>query len=240
MLLGIFAAGCCNNLPMLSAPVSGTYWLWVFSIKKRGMAMPSVAATTASGDTRLLPLRSDNSVEFQCVTALRSGRTVARRTTVEEIRPLLVAARTAIGADIASETVVTRVVTQHPDSAWTFVRNGRLVGGLAMLMLNGAGLEALLSDSSIDFRDPASHLLADRCDSPAAIYIWGVLAPALAIEGVAEVMLRLRSPQYDSADIYAFRNTVQGARFQERLGFQVVPGHPRNLYRLVRFANRLH
>jgi len=203
---------------MLSAPGSGSYWLWVFSIKKRGMAMPSVAVTTASGDTRSLPLRSENSVEFQSITALRPGRTVARRTTVDEIRPLLVAARTAIGADIASEAVVTRVVTQHPDSAWTFVRKGRLVGGLAMLMLNAAGLEALLSDSSIDFRNPAAHLLADRCDSPAAIYIWGV----------------------DSADIYAFRNTVQGARFQERLGFQAVPGHPRNLYRLVRLANRLH
>jgi hypothetical protein len=135
---------------------------------------------------------------------------------------------------------VTRVVAQHPDSAWTFVRNGRVVGCLAMLMLNGTGLEALLADSGIDFRDPAPRFLAHPSDSPVAIYIWGLLAPALAIDGVGEVMLRLRSPKYDSADIYAFQTTVQGARFQGRLGFEPVPGHRRNLYRYVRLGNRVH
>jgi hypothetical protein len=104
-------------------------------------------------------------------------------------------------------------------------------------MLNRVGLEALLSDG-IDFCDPAPSLLAPPHEAPAAIYIWGVMAPALAIEGVAEVMLRLRSPQYNSANIYAFQTTAQGARFQERLGFQPVPGHPRNLFQYIRLANR--
>ena len=202
--------------------------------------MPSVAASVASGRDWSAPQRTENAEEFHAFTALRSGRTAVRRTRPEEIGPLLSAARTAIGAAMASEAVVTRVVMQHPDSAWTFVRNGRLVGCLAMLMLTGTGLTALLSDSGIDFRDPAPRFLADPSDAPAAIYIWGLLAPALAIDGVAEVMLRLNSRQYDSADIYAFQTTVQGARFQGRLGFQRVLGHPRNLYRYVRLANRPH
>ena len=202
--------------------------------------MPSVATTVASGEGRFSPQSYENLEEFQVVKALRSGRTAVRRTRVEEVGLLLAAARTAIGGAIASEAVVTRVVAQNPDSAWTFIRRGRLVGGLAMLMLNVAGLRALLLDSSIDFQDPARELLVRPSDAPAAIHIWGVLAPALAIDGVGEVMLRLRSPQYNSADLYAFRTTIQGARFQERLGFQAVPGHARNLYRYVRFANRLH
>lgn len=202
--------------------------------------MPSVAAIVASGEGRFSPQSNHNLEEFQILMGLRSGRTAVRRTRIEEIGLLLGAARAAIGGAIASEAAVTRVIIRHPDAAWTFVRNGRLVGGLAMLMLNAAGFRALLSDRSIDLRDPAPELLAGRSDQPAAIYIWGLLAPPLAIDGVAEVMLRLRSAQYNSADIYAFRTTIQGARFQERLGFRAVPGHPRNLYRYIRFANRLH
>lgn len=201
--------------------------------------MPSVAATVASGEVWSSLHSDQKSAEFQLVTSLRSGRTVARRTRVEEIGVLLAAARESIGGTLASEATVARVITQHPDSAWSFLRNGRLVGGLAMLMLNRAGLRVLLSDR-FDFQDPPRNFLADPSDPPAAIYIWGIFAPALAIDGVAKVMLLLRSPQYDAADIYAFRNTVQGARFQERLGFRAVPGHPRNLYRYIRFANRIH
>jgi hypothetical protein len=138
---------------------------------------------------------------------------------------------------MASEEVVRRIAAQHPDALWTFSRRDRVVGYLAMLMLNRLGLEALFSDR-IDFRDPAPIFLANPCDAPAAIYIWGVLAPALAVDGVGEVMLRLKSAQYDSANIYAYQTTEHGARFQRRLGFEPVPGHPRNLYRYIRLANR--
>jgi len=139
---------------------------------------------------------------------------------------------------MASEEVVRRVAAQNPNALWSFSRSDRLVGYLAMLMLNHLGLEALLRDR-IDLRDPARTFLANSGDAPAAIYIWGVLAPPIAVDGVAEVMLRLKSAQYDSADIYAFQTTTHGARFQKRLGFELVAGHPRDLYQYTRLANRI-
>ena len=201
--------------------------------------MPSVA-TTASGDRgSFAPCGPKKIEEFHGITALRSGRTVVRRTWPDDIPPLLQAAQAAMRTALASETVVKRVAAQHPDAFWTFLRNDRLVGFLAMLMLNRAGLEALLS-GHIDLQDPAPRFLSGSNDRPVAIYIWGVFASALAVDGVAEVMLRLRSPQYDSTDIYASQATKRGARFLQRLNFQPVPGSLRNLYRYIRLANRPH
>jgi hypothetical protein len=200
--------------------------------------MPSVATAVAGSRTVFARCRKAVPVEFQQLMRLRRGRTSVRRTRSEDIPPLLTAAQLVIASRMASEHVVRRIADHHPDSLWTLCdRNDRIVGYVAMLMLNRVGLEALLSDR-IDFCDPAPSFLAPPHEAPAAIYIWGVMAPALAIEGVAEVMLRLRSAQYDSANIYAFQTTAQGARFQERLGFQPVPGHPRNLFQYIRLANR--
>jgi hypothetical protein len=160
-----------------------------------------------------------------------------RRTSRDDIGPLYREVQAAIGGKMASEEVV--IAAHHPDALWTFSRNDRLVGCLAMLMLNRVGLQALLSDR-IDLRDPSPDFLANPHDAPAAIYIWVVLAPTFAVDGIAEVMLRLRSAQYDSANIYAFQTTARGARFQRRLGFEPVPGHPRNLHQYIRLCNRRH
>jgi hypothetical protein len=203
------------------------------------MAMPSVSTAFAGGREFFAPCFERNRLEFQGVTGLRSGRTMVTRTCPDEIALILKAAQMAIGTAMAPEAVVRRVAAHHPDALWSFSRNERLVGCLAMLMLNEPGLEALLSDN-MDFRDPASDFLADPAATPAGIYIWGILAPPLAVDGVAEVMLRLRSPKYDSVNIYAFQTTERGARLQRRLGFAPVIGHPRKLFQYVRLANRPH
>jgi hypothetical protein len=201
--------------------------------------MPSVAAGVVDSRSAFALQPREIPQEFQDIMRLRSGRTVVRRIRPEDIGPLLAAARRVIGARMASEEVVRRIAASQPDALWTFCRKDRVVGYLAMLMLNCNGLEVLLSDT-FDFCDPPLSLLANSDDTPAAIYIWGVLAPPLAVDGVAEVMSRLRSDKYNSANIYAFQNTVQGARFQRRLGFAPVLGHPRNLYRYVRLCNHVH
>jgi hypothetical protein len=199
--------------------------------------MPSVTTAFAGDGNYVAPLFAENPQEFQAVIALRSGRTAVRRLRLDEIGPLLEAARTAIGTGMAAEEVVERVALQQPDALWAFTRNHRLVGCLALLMLNAAGVEALLS-GGVDFRDPAPSFLAEAFDTPAAIYVWALLAPALAVDGVAEVMLRLRGPRYDSANIYAFQATHEGANLLRRLGFHPVSGCFRGLYQYVRLANR--
>ena len=201
--------------------------------------MPSVAAAVAAGRGSPALCRQDKTNEFNGVTRLRSGRTVVRRIRPEEIRPLLDTARGAIGGVLASELVVRRVAAHHPDALWTFVRNGRSVGCLAMLMLNETGLEALLSEI-IDFRDPAPGLLSNPTVPPAAIYVWGLMASPLAIDGVAKVILRLNASGYHLADVYAFQATEQGAGLMRRLGFEPLPGFSRKLFRYVRLANRPH
>jgi hypothetical protein len=201
--------------------------------------MPSVTNALAGGGGSVAPRFAKKLQEFQSVIAVRSGRTAVRALRLEEIRPILQAARTAIGTAMADEEVVERVALKQPDALWAFIRNQHLVGCLALLMLNAAGVEALLSDR-IDFRNPASVLLADTSDTPAAIYVWAVFAPGLAVDGVAEVILRLRGPRYDSANIYAFQATEEGANLLRRLGFHPVSGCSRKLYEYVRLANRPH
>jgi len=224
---------------MSSTPGSGIYCFSVFSNKKWDMAMPSVTMAVAAGRGSLALCRQEKTSEFNGITRFRSGRTVVRRTCPEEIRLLLDTAQGAIGGVLASEAAVRRVAAQHPDALWTFIRNGRAVGCLAMLMLNEAGLEALLAEI-IDFRDPAPSWLCNPAVPPAAIYVWGLMASPLAVDGVAEVILRLNASGYHLADIYAFQATEQGAGLMRRLGFGPLPGFSRKLFRYIRLANRSH
>src|SRR5437763_14394586 len=111
------------------------------------MAMPSVATAVADSRTSFAATRKEVPVEFQELMRLRYGRTAVRRTRPDDIGALLRAAQGAIGSRMASADVVRRIGTHHPDSLWTFCgRNDRIIGYLAMLMLNRVGLEALLSD----------------------------------------------------------------------------------------------
>src|SRR5919108_2736307 len=100
------------------------------------MAMPSVTNALAGGGGSVAPRFAKKPQEFQSVIAVRSGRTAIRPLRLDEIRPLLRAARSAIGTAMADEEVVERVAIKQPDALWAFTRNQRLVGFLALLMLN--------------------------------------------------------------------------------------------------------
>ena len=177
--------------------------------------------------------------EFDHVRAPRRPRLHVRRAEAGDIPELLRSAEAEIGAALASERAVTAIAAAHPDALWVFLRDGRIVGGFAMLMLDEAGLAALLADR-IDLRQPSTALLARPGEAPAAIYVWAVLGRALAAEGIATVIERLQAPPYGSADIFALPASAHGLRLMRSLGFRPMPGHGRGLHVYVRLANRSH
>jgi hypothetical protein len=164
------------------------------------------------------------------------GATVVRMARSEDVRFVLGIAEALIGPGLTSEGVLQRIVAWRRDSLWTFVRHGRVVGGLAMLMLNSMGLDALLA-GGMDTREPKTEFLAASPEIPAAIYLWGG-AHSFASDGMVRMLVRLQSAPYESADIYAAPVTLSGLRFLQRWGFQLLPGHPRNLHQYVRLTNR--
>ena len=192
-------------------------------------------ATSVAGEGACAPQQSRPPRELDLAVAPGFGATIVRMVRSEDIGPLLGLAEALIGG-LASEHVVRRVVARRPDSLWTFLHDGRMVGGLAMLMLNPQGRDALLA-GHVDSRNPPEEFLAGPAESPAAIYLWA-LAHLSASDGVLKMLVRLQSPPYERANLYAVPHTVSGARFQQRWGFRPVPGHPRQLSQYIRLANR--
>jgi len=142
-----------------------------------------------------------------------------------------------IGVVLAPEPVVERVLVHDPDTLWALVRSERVVGGLALLMLNPGGVEALVANT-LNVKDPPEHFLVGPGEAPAGIYIWGMAAPAIAFDGIAQIFVHLQSRRYESANIYSAPVTADGLRFVEGWGFRPISGHPRNLHEYIRSANR--
>ena len=163
---------------------------------------------------------------------------MVRHAESEDLGRLLELARVRIGGGLATEATVRRVMARRSDSLWSFSDAGRIVGGLAMLLLNRAGAKALLA-GSINPSDPADTLLAGPTEAPAAIYVWAV-AQAVPSGGVEQVFARLQSSPYRTANVYAVPSTLAGRLWMQGWGFKPIPGHPRNLHRYVRWANRHH
>jgi hypothetical protein len=202
--------------------------------------MLTAAPAPAWSPSFCAPQRASRLKDFDQVVAPRFGRTVARRARRGEIGATLATVSAAIEhIRSASRDVVARVVAHNPDSLWVFVREGLIVGCLAMMMLNEDGLHALLS-GDIDMRDPAPPYLTAAGDRPAAIYVWALASPSVAADGIAKIIMRLQSPPYERADLYASPATRAGLRFLRALAFEPIPGHPRNLFRYTRLVNRQH
>lgn len=183
------------------------------------------------------PNSDRRSKEFDLVTLPPRQRVDARPAVPRDIPLLLDYAEAAMGIPLASAATVARITCAHPDSLWSFWRHGRLVGGFAVLMLNAEGLKALLADE-IDLGDPPADLLASPGLRPAAIYVWAILGAAIASEGIARVIVRLQQYPYELADVFALPATADGLRFMRGLRFRLMPGHPRQLHRYLRLANR--
>lgn len=177
--------------------------------------------------------------EFDAVVLPPRQRFDAGPITTRDIPYLLGLAEAAMGVSLASEAVIARIACEHPHAVWSFRRRERVVGGVALLMLNPSGLTALLRDD-FDLSDPPSAFITQPGGRPAAIYVWAILGAAFASEGIAHAIVRLQQPPYERADLYAMPATEAGLRFTCGLGFTLVPHRQRPLYRYVRLANRVH
>jgi hypothetical protein len=165
------------------------------------------------------------------------ARVLARRADAADLDSLLSFASGAVGSALASKEVVARITAAHPDSVWMFKLDGKIVGGVALLMLNDEGLQALLC-GSIDLLDPPVRYVVDPAVPPAGIYCWAVIGPSVAAEGILRVLAEMRAPLYARSNFYSMPNTEDGVRFTEKMGFHLIPGLPHRLYRYVRAANR--
>ena len=132
-------------------------------------------------------------LDLDHAAAFASGPTIVRRARAADIHSLVEAAKARIPGKLADEKVVRRVWSRQPDSLWGFYQNGELVGGLAMFVLNQAGVKALLA-GRLDGTDPRDEHLAGPMEAPKGIYIWAV-AHSGASDGIAKLFARLQAPE---------------------------------------------
>lgn len=122
-------------------------------------------------------------------------------------------------------------------TVFSFARNGQLLGGIAFLFLNDAGLDALILDE-IDLKRPQSHLLAKTEEVPAAIYWWALAVKGRGVGGLGHIARLFASAQYRHADFYTQPSSRDGERMAIALGFERVPSWQRDLWTYRRAANR--
>ena len=140
-----------------------------------------------------------------------------------ELGRLVGLAAGAIPSLAAAEPIVRNVHRHNSDSIWSVrSRNGAAVGVFAMLLLNRRGLQSMLS-RKFDSAAPELDQLAGRGEEAAAVYLWAIVTPGLAIEAFRTVSRWLRTSKMRSADIFARPATEAGLRLSLRLGFEPIP-----------------
>lgn len=160
-----------------------------------------------------------------------------RRPHPGEIRQLFDFVSDAVTRVSAPLDVVIEACRINSDNAFVFVRDQRLVGVYAMLMLSPRGLERLLL-GEFQPDDPAADDLVETGKEPVAIYKWAVVAPGAAAKGIALVSNYIRQPLYRHANLFARATTLPAIRLMENLGFEPVASVDPDLYRYQRLANR--
>ena len=154
-----------------------------------------------------------------------------------EIAALAALARETVPGVQLSATELGAYCRLNRRTAFTFARNGHLLGGIAFLYLNDAGLDALILDE-IDLRQPQPQYLAATDDVPAAIYWWALAAKGRGIGGLGQIARLFGSPQYSHVDFYTQPSSREGARTAIALGFERVPSWQPDLWTYCRTANR--
>jgi hypothetical protein len=147
-------------------------------------------------------------------------------------------ARRHLEDDLAPPEVVSAVIDHNPNNLIVMSRGGQAVGLWAMLMLNARGLEALLTDG-FDAHGPALRMLALPAEAPAAIYVWVIVCPGIAAEGIHHVSKFLRQPLYRAANLYSRPTTPAGVKINLRRGLSPLKTSTIGLYRYVREANEM-
>jgi hypothetical protein len=164
-------------------------------------------------------------------------RIALRRVLSADFQPLAQLARKTIGEGLSSLDTVRDILGRNPNSVLVFERDQEAVGFWAMLMLTSEGLEALLT-AEFNPLVPDSSRIVSTTESPAAIYVWAVVAKGLASEGIGHVSAFLRQPLYVRANLYTRAATEAGGIIMNATGFVPIKCAMGGLHRYVRHANR--
>lgn len=103
------------------------------------------------------------------------------------------------------------------ESIFSFLRDGKLIGGCAFLYLNYSGHDALVLDELNVGRPDVDHLAA-ASESPEAIYLWAIAGAGRSALG--PVSARFAGARYRHADIYTRPVTERGRALFTGLGFE--------------------
>lgn len=109
-------------------------------------------------------------------------------------------------------------VQRHSRSVLAIRNRQELVGCFAALLLNDSGLEHLLH-GSLSIADPSRSHLVPPGETAAAIYVWALCIPGMAVGAAGTIMHWLRQDTYVRADLYARPGTPKGKAFMIRAGF---------------------
>ncbi|NPU64254.1 hypothetical protein HL667_04525 [Bradyrhizobium sp. 83012] len=162
----------------------------------------------------------------------------AQAVTSDRLGELAALARREIPGVRASEAELAEFLRHDPDSIFVLCRGRALLGGIAFLYLNCAGLDALLLDD-FNLNDPPRRYLARPGEEVAAIYVWALVAQGRGAIGLGNVARTLRGPRYHAADYYAQPSSPEGRAFLGALGFAPVASFQPDLWWYQRPWNRL-
>lgn len=140
------------------------------------------------------------------------------------------------GVHIA-ETDLERYFAFDPDSILTFGRQGKLLGAVAFIYLNRAGLEALLR-AEMTLTKPDFSLLSGPNEDASAIYVWAIAGQGRAMAGLGNVSEHLCKRRLAGADLYAQPSSEDGRNLMIAIGFEPIESSQRELWRYQRPWNR--
>lgn len=126
---------------------------------------------------------------------------------------------------LASTAQIKSMQKRDPDSIWVFEQNGNLKGGIGLLMLNQAGVNALMG-GDFDLSAPQLPFLAAPGERPTAIYLWALLARGTAILGLLNLNQQAKVGRLSGADLLATSRTLGGARAMRMFGFSPAAANP--------------
>jgi hypothetical protein len=175
--------------------------------------------------------------EFDLLEPPARAHIELRRATLDDIEPARTLAESQLPDGVASQNAIARVISRNRDSILLFLRDDRIVGLWAMLMLTAQGLEQLLL-GELKGANPGEAAIAAGGETPAAIYHWAVVAPKLAAEGIRHVSVFLRQPLFRRVNFYSRPNTEIGVRLNHGLGFRPIAAGMPGLFRYIRLCNR--
>lgn len=180
---------------------------------------------------------STSSDEFDTLSVPVHPRVGVRRALATDFEAISALIQQHLDGPVASPATVQRVLTINPNSIMLMETKAGVQGVWGMLMLRPEGLEALLS-GEFDALDPSSRHIAACAEAPAAIYVWMLICPGIAAEGICHLADFLRKPLYRHCNLYSRPTTKAGVAINLRRGFLPVGDPALGLLRYVRVANR--